>query len=200
MKFAIYLRVSTQDQNLENQKLPLEAYAKRMGWDYELFEEKESTRKTRPVQWELYNRLLKKEFDGLLIFKFDRWARSLKELVEHIERLVERDVKVVSYSENIELSSSMGRAMLGIIAVFAQLERDLIRERTLAGLARARAQGKKLGRPTKGKNYKRPSRAEVADLMAKGMSVREIAKELQTSKYWAHTVMSEIRQANEGGF
>lgn len=149
MKVAIYLRVSTQDQNLENQRLPLIQYAKRSGWDYEIFEEKESTRKTRPVQWELYNRLLRREFDGLLIYKFDRWARSTKELIEHIENLTSKGISVYSYSENIDLSSSMGRAMLTIISAFAQLERDIIRERTIAGLNRVRAQGKRLGRPRK---------------------------------------------------
>jgi len=147
MKAAIYLRVSTQDQNLENQKIPLIEYCKRMGWDYDLFEEKESTRKTRPIQWELYNNLLKKKYDILLIYKFDRWARSTKELIEHIENLIEKNVKIVSYSESIDLSSSMGRAMLTILSAFSQLERDIISERTLAGLARAKAQGKILGRP-----------------------------------------------------
>lgn len=150
-KIAIYVRVSTKDQNLDNQKLPLTKYCDRMGWEYEIFEEQESTRKTRPVQWELYNRLLRKEFDGLVIYKFDRWARSTKELVEHMERLHEKSVRVYSYTENIDLNSSMGRAMLTIISAFAQLERDIIRERTLAGLARARAKGKKLGRPRKKK-------------------------------------------------
>src|SRR5690606_20410477 len=140
--------------------------------------------KTRPVQWDLYNRLLRKEFDGLLIYKFDRWARSTKELIEHMEKLVSKEVSIYSYSENIDLSSSMGRAMLTIISAFAQLERDLIRERTMAGLARARAQGKKLGRPNRnGKTYKKPSRQEVSDCMAKGLTIREIAKELNTSKY-----------------
>lgn len=153
MKVAIYVRVSTQEQELENQIIPLKQYCERMGWEYEFFKEKESTRKTRPVQWDLYNRLLKKEFDGLVIYKFDRWARSTKELIEHIERLLEKGVQIFSYSENIDLSSSMGKAMLTIMSAFAQLERDLIRERTLAGLSRARAQGKKLGRPRKKRTY-----------------------------------------------
>lgn len=153
MRVAIYVRVSTADQTVENQKLPLIDYCKRMGWDYEIFEETESTRKSRPVQWALYNRLLKKEFDGLVIYKFDRWARSTKELIEHIENLVAKDIAVFSYSENIDLNSSMGRAMLTILSAFAQLERDLIRERTLAGLDRARAQGKKLGRPRTKRKY-----------------------------------------------
>jgi DNA invertase Pin-like site-specific DNA recombinase len=153
MKVAVYVRVSTQDQTVENQKLPLIEYCKRMNWDYEIFEETESTRNSRPIQWKLYNQLLHKEFDGLVIYKFDRWARSTKELIEHIENLVERDVKVFSYAENIDLNSSMGRAMLTIISAFAQLERDLIRERTIAGLKRARAQGKKLGRPRTKRKY-----------------------------------------------
>lgn len=153
MKVAIYLRVSTQDQHTENQATPLIRYATAMGWDYSIFKEKESTRKTRPVQWELYNRLLKKEFDGLLIYKFDRWARSTKELIEHIERLIDKGVSIHSYTENIDLSSSMGRAMLTIISAFAQLERDLISERTKLGLARAVARGKKLGRPRKKRAY-----------------------------------------------
>lgn len=153
MRVAIYVRVSTADQTVENQKLPLIEYCKRMNWDYEIFEETESTRKSRPVQWALYNRLLKKEFDGLVIYKFDRWARSTKELIEHIENLVAKDIAVFSYSENIDLNSSMGRAMLTILSAFAQLERDLIRERTKAGLDRARAQGKKLGRPRTKRKY-----------------------------------------------
>lgn len=147
MKVAIYIRVSTQDQTVENQRLPLVTYCERMGWEYEIFEEKESTRKTRPIQWDLYNRLLRKEFDGLVIYKFDRWARSTKELITHIETLIDKGVSIYSYSENIDLSTSMGRAMLTIMSAFAQLERDLIRERTIAGLNRVRAQGKKLGRP-----------------------------------------------------
>jgi DNA invertase Pin-like site-specific DNA recombinase len=149
MKTAIYARVSREGQTTENQTQPLIEYCKRMGWDYEVFTEQESTRKTRPIQWDLYNRLLRKEYDGLIIYKFDRWARSTKELIEHIENLISKGIKVYSYSENIDLSTSMGQAMLTIISAFAQLERDIIRERTLAGLARARAQGKKLGRPRK---------------------------------------------------
>jgi putative DNA-invertase from lambdoid prophage Rac len=149
LKVAIYCRVSTEDQTNENQKLPLIQYCSRMNWEYELFEEVESSRKTRPIQWELYNRLLRKEFDGLVIYKFDRWARSTQELVGHMEALINKGILIYSYQENLDLSTSMGKAMLTIISAFAQLERDIIRERTLSGLRRARAQGKVLGRPRK---------------------------------------------------
>ena len=152
MKYAIYVRVSKAEQILENQINPLLEYAKRMGWEYELFEEKESTRKTRPIQYNLYNRLLKKEFDGLLFYKLDRWARSLRELVIHMEELTAKGINIVSFTENIDLSTSSGRLMMNMIGAFAEFERSLIRERTLAGLARARAQGKILGRPKGSKN------------------------------------------------
>jgi len=153
MKVAIYVRVSRTDQVLENQINPLVEYCERMKWDYEIFREKESTRKTRPVQWALYNRLLKKEFDGLLFYKLDRWARSLRELVTHMEELNNKGVNVVSYTENIDLNTPTGKLMLHFIGAFAQFERSMIRERTLAGLARAKAQGKKLGRPRKKRGY-----------------------------------------------
>ena len=159
MKVAIYVRVSTGDQTTENQAIPLIKYASAMGWNYDIISETESTRKTRPKQWELYNKLLKKEYDGLLIYKFDRWARSTKELIEHVERLLDKGISIYSYSENIDLSSSMGRAMLTIISAFAQLERDLISERTKAGLRRAKAQGKTLGRPRKKRKYNATSQA-----------------------------------------
>jgi len=152
-RFAIYVRVSRTDQILENQINPLVTYCERMGWEYQIFKEKESTRKTRPIQWDLYNRLLKKEFDGLLFYKLDRWARSLKELVTHMEALYEKGVILVSYTENIDLSTSTGKLMMNIMGSFAEFERSIIRERTLAGLARARAQGKTLGRPRIKRKY-----------------------------------------------
>ena len=193
MKIAIYVRVSTTDQNLDNQKLPLVEYCKRMGWEYEMFQEKEPTRKTRPVQWDLYNRLLRKEFDGLVIYKFDRWARSTKELIEHIERLLAKDIKIFSYSENIDLSTSMGRAMLTIMSAFAQLERDLIRERTLAGLARARSQGKTLGRPRGSRKGKEAPVEEVGRLLGKSYTIREIAKSLGVTRYRVEQSIEKIK-------
>lgn len=200
MKVAIYVRVSTQDQNLENQIIPLIQYCNRMEWEYKLFQEKESTRKTRPVQWDLYNRLLRKEFDGLIIYKFDRWARSTKELIEHVEKLVDKGIMVYSYTDNVDLSQAMGRAMLTIISAFAQLERDIIRERTLAGLARAKANGKKLGRP-KGKESKKDAPIQIVKkLIGEGYDIREIARMMQTSKYRVEKAVKKIREEKQGGF
>lgn len=163
MKVAIYTRVSTEEQSVDNQIYKLEDYARRMGWEFQTFQEKESTRKTRPVKNAIYQALLRREFDALLIYKFDRWARSTSELIGEIEALVNRGIKIYSYSEAIDLSSSMGQAMLTILSAFAQLERDLIRERTLAGLERAKRQGKTLGRPkgSKDKKYRKRRRVKT---------------------------------------
>ena len=114
MKVAIYVRVSKEEQTNENQKLPLIEYCKRMNYEYDVFEEKESSRNTRPVQYGLYNSLLRKEYDGLIIAKFDRWARSTRELLEHIEALLDKGVFIYSYTENIDLSTALGKAILTI--------------------------------------------------------------------------------------
>ena len=146
MKVAIYLRVSRDDLNLDNQRLPLIKKAESEGWDYEVFEEKESTRKTRPVQNKLYMMALKKKFDAIVVYKFDRWARSTVELINHMNDFKAKGVLFISHCENIDTTTSYGRAFFGFISVMAEFERDLIRERTMAGLDRATAQGKIKGR------------------------------------------------------
>jgi putative DNA-invertase from lambdoid prophage Rac len=196
MKVAIYLRVSRIDLHPENQLLELERFAKAMGWDYEIFEEKESTRKTRPIKNKIFQEALQKKWDCIFVYKLDRWARSFQELINDINRLKQYKVEFRSLGDNIIVNDDpRNMLMIHILGAFAEFERAMIRERTMVGLERARAQGKKLGRPTKdGKKYSRPSRNQVSELMAKGLTVREIAKELKTSKYWAHTVIKEVRE------
>lgn len=149
MKVAIYIRVSRSDLNLDNQRLALEEYAKLKGYDYTFFEEKESTRKTRPVKEEVLNLLRKGKFDGVLVYKVDRWARSLQELIMNVNEITDKGKFFVSITQPFDTLGSSGRLMLNIIGAFAEFERDMIRERTMAGLDRAKASGKKLGRPFK---------------------------------------------------
>ena len=146
MKVAIYLRVSRDDLNLDNQRLPLIKKAEMEGWDYEVFEEKESTRKTRPIQNMLYHKALRKEVDAIVVYKFDRWARDVVELITHMNDFKVKGVAFISYCESIDTSTSHGRAFFGFMAVMAEFERDLIRERTMAGLDTATARGKIKGR------------------------------------------------------
>lgn len=150
MKVAIYCRVSKTDQNPENQKLELEHYAKAMNYDYEIFEEKESTRKTRPIKNKIFQESLQKKWDLILVWKLDRWARSMQELINDLYLLKQNNVQFRTLKENLILDNSpTNNLMINILSSFAQFERDIIRERTMAGLERARAEGKKLGRPRK---------------------------------------------------
>lgn len=147
MNVAIYCRVSKSDQTNLNQELRLVEYATRQGWQYTVFNEVESTRKTRPVKAGLLDKLRKHEFDAVLVFKFDRWARSTLELVSEMKELTDKGIGFISFYENLDLTTPTGRMHFTIISAFAEFERDMIRVRTMEGLQRARAQGKKLGRP-----------------------------------------------------
>src|SRR3989344_5287863 len=148
MKVVIYCRTSRTDQNPENQRLELEQYVKAMGYDYTIFEEQESTRKTRPIKNKIFQEALRKEWDLILVWKLDRWARSMQELINDLEILRQNNVQFRTLKENLCLDNNpTNNLMINILSSFAQFERDIIRERTIAGLDRARAEGKKLGRP-----------------------------------------------------
>lgn len=150
MKTAIYIRVSRIDLNPENQRLELEKFAKLNNWDYEIFEEKESTRKTRPIKNKIFQEALARKYDLILVWKLDRWARSLQELINDLNILKQNKIQFRSLKDNIILDDEpRNMLMIQILGAFAEFEREMIRERTIAGLERARAEGKTLGRPRK---------------------------------------------------
>lgn len=154
MKVALYCRVSTEEQTTENQRLILEEHAEKQGWDYETFVETESSRKTRPVKEKLLKELRAKKYDAFCVLKLDRWARSISELILEIKELFDSGVLFISLRDGIDLSTPTGKLQFHILAAFADFERELIRQRTLDGLARARKQGKTLGRPKGRKDQK----------------------------------------------
>ncbi len=154
MKAALYCRVSTEEQTTENQKIRLIEFAERSEWDYELIEETMSTRKTRPKKQELMNRLRHKEFDVVVVWKLDRWARSMKELVFDIEEIYNKGVNFVSMTDNIDFSTASGRLQFHVLSAVAEFERSINSERVKEGLNRAVKNGKKLGRPKGSKDKK----------------------------------------------
>ena len=154
MKTAIYCRVSTHKQTNENQKGRLIAFAEEKGWDYEVFEEVESSRKTRPVKQELLQKLRKGVYEQVVVYKLDRWARSSRELLLEIQELCDKGIGFLSLSDNLDFSTSAGRLHFQILAAFSEFERNLIAERTIEGLARSKMQGNKLGRPFGSKDSK----------------------------------------------
>lgn len=147
LRMALYCRVSTYSQTTENQVLKLEDYAKRQGWDFVTFEETMTSRKTRPVKQEVLMALRNKQFDGVCIWRLDRWARSTTELILEIKEMYDKDIIFKSISDNIDFSTPAGKLQFHILAAFAEFERNLISERTREGLERAKAKGVKLGRP-----------------------------------------------------
>lgn len=149
-KVALYCRVSTNKQTNENQKIRLLQYAADMSYKFDLYEEVESSRKTRPVKQELLHKLRKGEYSHIIVYKLDRFARSSRELILEIQELIDKGVAFVSVSDNLDFSSSMGRLHFQILAAFAEFERSLISERTKEGIERTKSQGTVLGRP-KGK-------------------------------------------------
>jgi putative DNA-invertase from lambdoid prophage Rac len=155
MKIAIYVRVSTQDQTVENQILRLTEFANSKAWRFEVYSEVMSTRKTRPVKADLLARLRNKDYEGVIVYKLDRWARSSTELILEINELIQKGVFFYSYSENLDFSTATGKLHFQILSAFAEFERSLISERTKEGIYRARNNGKTLGRPHGSKDKKR---------------------------------------------
>ena len=149
MKFAIYVRVSRIDLNPDNQRLQLVEYCKQRNWEYEVFEETESSRKTRPIKENVLKLIREGKFDGIIVWKLDRWARSLQELIMNVTEITNRGKQFVVLTQPFDTTSASGMLMMQILGAFAEFEREIIRERTIAGLERAKAWGKIGGRHPK---------------------------------------------------
>lgn len=153
-KIAMYCRVSTNRQTNDNQKARLIDFADANNLEYDLYEEVESTRKTRPVKQDLLAKLRSGDYSAVVVFKLDRYARSSRELILEIQELTNKGVGFISISDNLDFSNSVGRLHFHILAAFAEFERSLISERTREGIARTKAQGTVLGRPKGSKDSK----------------------------------------------
>jgi len=185
-RVALYARVSTTDQSTDSQLLDLRRYVRERGWNIyrEYVDEGVSgTKDSRPSLNELMNDTKKRKFDVVLVWRFDRFARSTKHLILALEEFKNLGIDFVSYQENIDTSSPLGSAIFTIISAVAQLERDIIAERVKAGLRRARENGKKLGRPRASVD-----KGEIRRLRAEGCSLREIAEQVGLS----HTKVAQI--------
>jgi len=180
LRVAIYARVSTLDQSTESQLLDLRHYVQDRGWKvYREYVDNgiSGTKDSRPALDQLMADAKKRKFDIVLVWRFDRFARSTKHLILALEEFRNLGIDFVSYQENIDTSSPLGSAIFTIISAVAQLERDIIAERVKAGLRRARENGKKLGRPRVAVDANR-----IAVLRAQGRSWAKISRELGIGK------------------
>jgi DNA invertase Pin-like site-specific DNA recombinase len=151
MKIAIYARVSKAlEQNPDNQLIELRRWAKSAGHQIKgEFVDEISSKDTRPEKEKVLKLLRLGELDGVAFIALDRWGRTMSELVLELEEFARTEKSLISLKEGLDLSTAAGRLMANVLAAMANFERDRIRERTMLGLARARAQGKRLGRPRK---------------------------------------------------
>ena len=179
-KIAVYVRVSTKDQSVDMQLHDLERYSRERGLDvFKVYEDNgiSGTKETRPALSELMNDAKKKKFDMVLVWRFDRFARSTKHLVTALHEFRHIGIDFISFQENIDTSSPLGEAIFTIISAMSTLERDIIAERVKGGLRKARAKGKRLGRPNNDIDVDK-----VIKFKEQGKSIREVAKDLKLSR------------------
>ena len=175
-RVAVYARVSTKDQSVDMQLNDLERYSKERGLNvFKVYQDDgvSGTKETRPALSKLMNDARKRKFDLVLVWRFDRFARSTKHLVNALYEFRNLGIDFISYQENIDTSSPLGEAIFTIISAMSKLERDIIAERVKGGLRKAKASGKRLGRPESEVDVNK-----VIEYKEQGKSIREIAKEM----------------------
>ena len=180
LRAGLYARVSTIDQQtLPIQLRALREYAARRGWTIAMqVREVNSGAARREAREKILDAARRREIDLVLVWRLDRWGRSVTDLLATLQELEHLGVGFVSLTEALDLTTPAGRAMAGLLAVFAAFEREILQERTKAGLAHARQNGKRLGRPmTAGLQA-----AEIRKLHRAGVAKAEIARRLQIGR------------------
>ena len=180
MQVALYARVSSHDQQtLPMQLKAMREYAKKRGWTirHEI-QEIGSGAKIRPEREELLKEARRRQIDAIIVWRLDRWGRSVSDLIGTIRELTDTGVGFVSLTEAFDLTTSAGKALSGMLAVFAEFERDILRERVRAGIAHSRANGKTHGRPPTASLKK----AEIMRLNKSGLNNSLIAQKLKIGR------------------
>ena len=203
IRAAIYARVSSTDQNPEAQLNELREYASKRGFeiykeyvDYVTgdFKKRKSTKKPKDLAYlELMDDTAKRRIDCVIVWKYDRFARSLSVLIAALEHFNNLGVDFISYTQNIDTTTPMGRLFYNVIGSFAEFERETIVERVKAGLANAKAKGIQLGRPVKDKT----AAARVLALRQEGLSLRQIADKEGLSAAGVLKILRRIEHTSE---
>ena len=179
-RVIIYARVSTREQNVDMQLIDLRAYALARGLDItkEYIDYASGSKNDRENYMKLFDDVRKRKTEVVLVWKFDRFARSTKELINALEDFKDLGVDFISFKENIDTSTPAGKILFTMISAFAEFERAIITERVRAGMEKAKAKGKILGRPKIP-----PFTIEAAlELKRKGLTYKEICRKLKISK------------------
>jgi DNA invertase Pin-like site-specific DNA recombinase len=192
VRVGLYARVSTHDQ----QTIPLQTramreYAARRGWTIALqVKEVGSGAAQRERREQLLEAARRREIDVVLVWRLDRWGRSVTDLLATLQELEHLGVGFVSLTEALDLTTPAGRAMAGLLAVFAEFEREILRERVRAGLAHARQNGQRLGRPVTAALHA----DQVRKLHRAGISKAEIARRLNLGRTSVRRILAANRR------
>ena len=178
MNAAIYARVSTADQDCEMQLRELREFCARQGWEATEYVDTgfSGAKVSRPALDKLMGDCRMKRIDVVLVWKLDRWGRSMTNCLSSIQELTALGIRWIATTQNLDTDESnpMSRFMLNIMAAFAEFEREMIRERVKAGMKTAKIRGKHLGRPKACFD-----RTKAEELRTKGFSLRSIARQLK---------------------
>jgi DNA invertase Pin-like site-specific DNA recombinase len=191
MRVAIYCRVSTVEQNTAMQLEELRGYCQRRQWDIveEFIDSGVSgAKERRPALDRLLVDSKRRKFDSVLVYRYDRFARSLRQLVNALCEFDSLGIHFISLHEGVDTSTPNGRLVFGIFASIAEFERELIRGRVRSGIAAARARGKRLGRPRLAIDA-----VKATSLRAQGQSLRAIAAQLGCSHALVNKTLSNLR-------
>ena len=190
-RVGLYMRVSTKDQSCDMQLNDLQHYAKERGFEvFKVYKDNgiSGAQESRPALSELMNDAKKRKFDVVLVWRFDRFARSTKHLINSLYEFRNLGIDFISYQENIDTSSPLGEAIFTIISAMAKLERDIIAERVQGGLRRAQANGKRLGRPKSDVNTDK-----IVEYRRQKKSIRQIARELNLTNNLVFRTLQKVQ-------
>ena len=192
LRAGLYARVSTNDQQtLPMQLRALREYAARRGWSvFSQVKEVGSGGSQRQMREKLMEAARRREIDVVLVWRLDRWGRSVADLLATLQELQHLGVGFVSLTEALDLTTPAGRAMAALLAVFAEFEREILRERVRAGLAHARQNGKRLGRPLTASLHA----DQVRKLRRSGVSKSEIARRLNIGRTSVRRILDSRTQ------
>jgi putative DNA-invertase from lambdoid prophage Rac len=189
IRAGLYARVSTQDQQtLPMQSRAMREYVARRGWTVTMqVKEVGSGATQRQLREKLMEAARRREIDVVVVWRLDRWGRSVTDLLATMQELEHLSVGFVSLTEALDLTTPAGRAMAGLLAVFAGFEREILGERVRAGLAHARQNGKRLGRPATAALHAN----QIRKLCRAGLSKSEIARRLHIGRTSVRRILDE---------
>jgi DNA invertase Pin-like site-specific DNA recombinase len=181
---ALYVRVSTSEQDTDMQETELRQYAESRGWNCVVYQDKAQSgaKNDRPALNQMLSDMRRRRFDVIVVWKLDRLARSLKQLLTIGEECRSLGVDLVSLRQNIDKTLPAGRLTFQILGAVAEFERELLRERVKAGMAQARRTGKHVGRPAL-RRFEPRDIDRMRELRAGGASVRKLAKDFETTQW-----------------